>query len=105
LPKAPNFATGTTHGSLNVLPKRLTTLSISIKKTQKSESHSKSFSWIFPPAQEIKNLLLFLSIDKGSSYPFSFHPDRNGEANIKGLYARLAYIQGEKIHKYFTPPA
>ena len=24
---------------------------------------------------------------------------------IKGLYARLAYVHGDKIHKYFTPPA
>jgi hypothetical protein len=57
-----------------------------------------------------KNFQLLFSIDKswkGSGYMFSFHPDKNNEASmtIKGLYARLAHVHGDKIHKYFTPPA
>ena len=63
-----------------------------------------------PSSTGNKKLPLFLSIDKswkGNGYTFSFHPDKNDEASmtIKGLYARLAYVYGEKIHKYFTPPA
>jgi hypothetical protein len=63
-----------------------------------------------PSSTGNKSLPLFLSIDKswkGSGYTFSFHPDKNDEASvtIKGLYTRLAHIHGDKIHKYFTPPA
>jgi hypothetical protein len=63
-----------------------------------------------PSSTGNKHTPLFLSIDKswkGNGYTFSFHPDKNDEASmtVKGLYARLAYVHGEKIHKYFTPPA
>ena len=63
-----------------------------------------------PSTSGNKETPLFLSIDKswkGGGYTFSFHPDKRDEANmtIKGMYPRLAYIYGDKIHKCFTPPA
>jgi hypothetical protein len=57
-----------------------------------------------------KTTPLFLSIDKswkGGVYTFSFHPNKRDEADmtIKGMYAQLAHLSGNKIHKCFTLPA